>query len=179
MGYFDKVVEAKFKDNSSGEILFYPSGIIGKGRVVPSDDAKNDIIKCQKYLLKLTLFIGLPYAWIVGMSGVFSIVSICPLVLLALYVYYKQRQCIANLEVHDSKLSLKEASSKGAKALPDWYYWFLGISSIGMAIISLLLPILCDAPYIDFIYPIIGLFSFGVLGLLLSVKLYELKKLNQ
>jgi hypothetical protein len=72
-------------------------------------------------------------------------------------------------------LGFKEAAQKGSKALPDWYYGFLAVVSGMQIVIAFALPLLCNKPYSEFLLPVIGLASFGLLGIGLSVFMYQLK----
>ncbi len=175
MGYFDKISEAAFKEADDGVVIYYPNGAMGKGRVVPDLATKDKLYKFHKRLFKALLFVALPYAWLVGMSGVFTVVSFSPIILMAALMSLRQYWLIHKLPKHQLKLGMSEAMGKGAQALPNWYYWVLGVTSVVTMLFGLFTPYLINKTYHEAITLVIGFSCFGLLGLFLSIKIYKLK----
>lgn len=175
MGYFDKIAEAAFKETSDGLPVYYPNGAMGKGRLVSSNEQKEKLFKYHKRLYKVLIFVGLPYGWLLGMSGVFTVATVAPIVVLAALMFLRQYWLVRKLPKHDLKLGFNEAIGKGSKALPNWYYWVLGVlSGIGI-VFALTLPYQLNKTYMELIGLIIGFFSVSLLGLGLSIKMYRAK----
>ena len=59
MGYFDQLAEAAFKTSDDGEIIYYPNGVLTKGRVIPDQETRDKAFKLQRKILKVSMFIGI------------------------------------------------------------------------------------------------------------------------
>jgi hypothetical protein len=55
MGYFDSLADASFKQDASGNWLFYLYGILGSGFIIDSEDKKNQIHGFFKKMYKVML----------------------------------------------------------------------------------------------------------------------------
>ncbi len=45
MGYFDKIAKAAFKEGDNGETIYFPNGLLGKGRLVKDPARRNQLFK--------------------------------------------------------------------------------------------------------------------------------------
>ncbi len=129
MGYFDRLADNAFKDGPKGEVLFYANGAISKGRVVPDNETRAKLFKFQKRNYKIAFFFGIPYGWLLGLSGIFTAASLLPLVLMMVYILYKQYTLTRGLKKHDLELGFGEVAEKGSQTVPNWIYWFVGVTS--------------------------------------------------
>jgi hypothetical protein len=175
MGYFDKIAEAAFKETEQGMAVYYPNGAMGKGRLISSKEEKEKIFKFHKRLYKVLMFVGLPYGWLLGLSGIFTVSTIAPIIVLAGLMFLRQYWLIRKLPKHELKLGFNEAIGKGSKALPNWYYWVFGLLSVIGIIFALTLPYQLGKTYVELIELVIGFGSFSLLGLGLSIKMYLAK----
>lgn len=173
MGYFDTLVEVNFKEGATGEIIFFPNGFMGKGRVVPNEDVKQRLCEFQRMEYKFTYLIFIPYLWILAISGFFSVVFLCPAIVAWCFILYKQHSLTKGLEEHDLKLSFREAYVKRSRAQPNWYYWMVGIVSSLLMVYGVMLAIFSHKPIIALI-----IFACGLLGLGVSTQGYRLKNLT-
>lgn len=178
MGYFDKMAESAFKETSDGVAVYYPNGAMGKGRLVSTREDKDKLFRFHKRLHKTLLFIVLPYSWLLGMSGVFTVGSMAPIVVLAALMFIRQYWLIRKLPKHDLKLGFNEAIGKGSKALPNWYYWVLGVLSVIGLVFSLTLPLQLGKPYMEVVEIVAGLGCVSLLSLCLCLKMYGAKNKN-
>ena len=175
MGFFDTLAENSFKQGLDGELIFYPNGAMGKGVVVPDEETRIKLHNFQKRTYKLVFFAVLPYSSIIGLGNPFSLTAFSPIILLVLYILYQQYSLTRGLKKHELRLGFGEAAQRGAKTLPNWYYWSFGILSILMITIGLTTPLLFKKTLYDVIFIVVGFCSFGLLGLGLSIKMYKLK----
>ncbi len=156
-------------------MIYYPNGALGKGRTVPDLATKEALFKYHKLLSKVFMFAVMPYAMLLGLSGNLSALNLSPAILIAAIMILGQYNLIRNLPKHDKKLTVNEAMDKGAKIFPNWYYWVLGVSSVFCILLALSFPIVLNKTFIEVIEIVLGLSGFGLLGLLLSIKLYHQK----
>ena len=175
MGYFDTVAENSFKQGPEGELIFYPNGAMGKGVVVPDEETRIRLHNFQKRIYKLIFFAVIPYSVIIGLGNPFSLTAFSPIILLVLYILYKQYSLTRSLQKHELRLGFGEAVRRGAKTLPNWYYWLFGILSVSMITIGLTTPFLFHKNLYDVAFVVLGFSSFGLLGLGLSLKMYKLR----
>ncbi len=175
MGYFDTIAENSFKRAPEGELIFYPNGAMGKGVVVPDEEKRIELHNFQKRIYKLVLFAVIPYSSIIGLGNPFSLAAFSPIILLVLYILYKQHSLTRGLKKHTLRLGFGEAAQRGAKSLPNWYYWLFGILSVSMITIGVTTPLLFHKTLYDVVFIVVGFCSFGLLGLGLSIKMYQLK----
>ena len=63
MGYFDGQASALFKRDESGGTVFYPWGVLGKGRLLPDEEAEKRVFRFVKlyFQISLVLVIGLGF----------------------------------------------------------------------------------------------------------------------
>jgi hypothetical protein len=106
MGYFDKIAEAAFKETEQGMAVYYPNGAMGKGRLISSKEEKEKIFKFHKRLYKVLMFVGLPYGWLLGLSGIFTVSTIAPIIVLAGLMFLRQYWLIRKLPKHELKLGI-------------------------------------------------------------------------
>jgi len=175
MGYFDKVAAAAFKETSDGMTVYYPNGVIGKGRLVTNDEEKEKLFRYHKRLYKVLMFVGIPYGWLLGLSGVYTVGTIAPIAILAALMFLHQYRLIRELPKHEMRLGLNEAIAKSSNALPNWYYWLFGTLSVVGLFLAVTLPFQLEKTYKELLVPVIGFGSFGLLGLSLSIKFYRAK----
>jgi magnesium-transporting ATPase (P-type) len=178
MGYFDKVAENSFKQIENA-LVYYPNGNFGKGRVIPDETTKNKLLNFQKSVYKSALFVVLPYSWMLGLIHHISLAGISPLLILGVAIFIRQYFLVKGLAVHNSKLAFSETAQRGSKILPNWYYWVLALLSIGLMIISVWLPLSSNKPISEFIYLSLAIFSMGLLGIGMAVKMYKLRNSKQ
>jgi len=55
MGYFDGLVSGSFKQDASGRTLFFPYGVLGKGKLAPSEAAAQSLKTGLKIYYMITL----------------------------------------------------------------------------------------------------------------------------
>ncbi len=175
MGFFDSLVENSFKQGPNGEIVFYPNGAIGKGVLVPDEETRIKLHEFHKWTYKVAFFGAIPYSIAMGLGVLTFPTGFLPPLILIIYVLYKQHTMIRGLERHELRLGVGEALGRGAKILPNWYYWSFGILSVLMIAMGPAMPFMLKKPLMEMIFVVLGISAFGLLGLALAIKMYGLK----
>lgn len=154
MNIFDRVASSAFKETDEGLCVFYPDGILSKGKVVPSLELKAKILLFQK----ISIMIGIGFV----AAGLFIPVMatlVFVVILLAVY-YFKRNQLIGSLANYDQKLTVSEAYAKAQ--FPVWYRNVIFCLSMAMAFIFLVLIFTREAQHpifwMLFLFSCVGFF---------------------
>jgi len=175
VGYFDSLADSAFKKNPQGEgWLYYPDGILSKGRIVVDKDYKEKLFRFQKRMYMYLFPLGIFYGLGLGVD-IFNIYHIVPVIGLLSLVYIRQYYLIKDLPKSDVKLKYKEATAIALKGLPKFYFYLLYILSGCMIVMGLCAPVIFNKPYSELINIILILFGTGVVGLILGVFLQKFK----
>jgi len=178
MGYFDSLAESAFKKNPDGEgWLYYPNGMLSKGRVVLDEEYKEKLFKFQKRIFMFLLPLGILYGFGLGVDD-FELSSLVPPVVILILVYFRQYILIRNLPKSDVKLKYKEATGKAAQGLPNWYFYSMYVLSASLIIMALFSPQIFNKPYSEVTDLMLMFLGMGVVGLLLALFLHKIKKSN-
>lgn len=177
MGFFDNLAETAFKKGADGSDIYYPSGIIGKGRVVVDAERRKKLFNYHKRTYKYVIPLASLYGLVVGFGGMtlghLVFIGIVLTLLLA-----RQRYLIKGLPVYGEKLKLSEAAAVGAKAVHPAFLLIFGTSSLLLIAAGATLPIVSGLPAKEVLRPMLGIASMGLLGLALSIYLYRVRKSN-
>lgn len=178
MGYFESITESNFKEGPSGEILFYPQGILSRGRIVPDEEARLRLFNFQKGMYQALLLIALPYLWIMGALQKLESVYIIPAIVLMLYLFIKQYLLVKDLKTHKVRLGFMEVVEKNSKTFPNWLLMgAVVISILGLAALIALLIIMIanDQTTPKLIIAILMMVMIGGASLALSLIFYYKK----
>ena len=137
MGYFEGLSGSSFKKDADGRTVFYPIGILGKGRVLPDQPTEERLraFLTRYYVVSLALVIVLVafvhWVWAVALVPV-----------LWLWFYFGTRSLVARLPYSTSKLTFKESFANSAAAHGKGVLWSLLACSVlfvlgGVLILSL------------------------------------------
>jgi len=172
MGFFDNLAETAFKKTDDGSEIYFPNGVIGKGRIVGDPARRKKLFNYHKRILKYGIPLAVLYGLLFGVSGGHLIFIGVVLILL----FARQRYLIADLPVYSERLTVTEVAASGAKAFHPLLLLLLGGCSLILIAGGVVMPILLRMPFDQIALPMIGIVSFGVLGLSLSVYLYKARK---
>ncbi len=125
MGYFDGLTDAAFKEDEQGNSVFYPFGILGKGKVIPNVEAKQSIRNLLKRYYQIFFPIMVLTGIIVGWVWAFA-VAICSMVPLYVLIFQKTK----NYEVATSSLKFSESARNSARSHNRGTLWVLFLTSI-------------------------------------------------
>lgn len=124
MGYFEGISSRSFKKDTDGRTVFYPIGILGKGRVLPDQPTEERIrvflIRYYRVSLSLVIVLAASVRWIWA-------AALIPV--LWLWFYVGIRPLIAGLPQSPSKLTLKESFVNSAAAHSKGLLWAMFVGS--------------------------------------------------
>jgi hypothetical protein len=168
MGYFDGLTDAIFKKDKTGNTVFYPWGVLGKGRVL-SDPAKADQLRSfvRNYYL-----VTLPTLIVLGILRSLPLLIGIGL-LLILWFLIRCRALLAGTPYSDERLTLKEGYKNSAASHNRLTLWVLLTSSVLFVIVGILIALKAHT----FVHALFGLGTtvfFGAccaaIGYMLKVK---------
>lgn len=124
MGYFEGMARAIFKRDESGSTVFYPWGVLGKGRLLPDEAAEKRVFRFVKlyYQISLVLLIGLGAFFDLWYSAVL-------LPILFIWYYLQCKALVSMYPVSHSKLTIKQANTGAAAGFGKPVLWALFIGS--------------------------------------------------
>jgi len=178
MGFFDNLAETAFRKNPDGSDIYYPNGVIGKGRIVRDSARRQTLFNYHKRICKYGIPLMALYGAVLGMSGGLTKGHLIFIGIVAGLAFARQRYLIAGLPVYSERPTVTEFAARGSKAFHPLLLLFLGASSLILIAGGVAMPILLRTSFEKIMFPMIGLISFGVLGLALSVYVYKARKSN-
>lgn len=131
MGYFEGLADASFKEDSNGNTVFYPWGVLGKGRILPDETTK----------IKLRKFIILYYQISLPLIIFLTILRLWWLVLLVapaffLWFFLQSKQLTKNCEISNEKLTVKESYKNSARSHNTIMLWFMLAISLTFVVLG-------------------------------------------
>ena len=179
MGYFDKITEASFKTGSNGESIYFPNGILGKGRLVQDPARKAQLFKYHKRLHKYLIPFSILYGLIIGLGNNISLESLMPILIIGSIVFIRQRYLIRGLPIYNEKLTVKEVASTASKAFHPAFLILMVLNGAALIVVSIAMPFILNEPINEIFTLVIGPFVLGVLSLAVYIYLYKIKKSNK
>jgi hypothetical protein len=177
MGFFDDLAEAAFKKNAEGSDVYYPSGILEKGRVVSDPEQRRKLFNFHKRFCKYLIPLSSLYGVALGFNGITrGHVAFIGVVLV--WVLARQRYLISGLPIYGEKLRASEAVATGAKAFHPAFLLLFGVSSLFLIAGGAATPFVLGSAINEVLYLMLGIVSMGLLGLALSIYLYRARKSN-
>lgn len=137
MGYFDGLTDGAFKEDDEGNSIFYPFGILGKGRVIPNKDEKeklrNILKRYYQVFLPLFLLIGIIVGWF--WASAVGLATLLPL-------YFLIFKMTKNYQLATSSLKFSESTRNSARSHKKATLWALFLGSILLAMAGVLMLIM-------------------------------------
>ena len=126
MGYFDGLANSSFKKDAEGRDLFFPHGMLGKGRILPDAETAAALRGQIVNFYKLLMFGGIPLMVVaIGLPGGKTVVLIAA-VILCFGAWLWLRQLSKDYPIADERLTYGEAQRNAAR----------GHSYIGLILLS-------------------------------------------
>jgi hypothetical protein len=123
VGYFDGLASGAFKKDESGRTIFYPWGVLGRGRLLPDEAAE----KKSYGFIKLYFQIALP---LIVLGAVFNwMYALALLPILLVWYYLKINSLVSTYPVVDAKLTMRESYAGSAAAHGKGTLWALFVVS--------------------------------------------------
>jgi hypothetical protein len=125
MGYFEGLTNSSFKKDKDGNTIFFPWGVLGKGRVLPDEptETRVRVFISRYYKVSLATIIGLGV--IVGWTWSFLLVPI-----FVAWFYFGSKSLVSGYPYSEDKLTLKEGYTSSAAGHNKVTLWLLFIFSI-------------------------------------------------
>ena len=134
MGYFDGLSTGPFKRNKSGQTVFYPWGIAGRGYVIPDEATEARLRKFVRSSMQLSI------PAIIGAQVVSGpALSLTIFAVFVLWFALRVRTLVRSLPLSSERLTLKEHAATSAKAYGKPTLWFLLTCSVIMLAAALFL----------------------------------------
>ena len=121
MGYFKGLTNASFKQDQSGNTIFFPWGIFGRGRILPNESA---VIKVRAFVSRYykvshptTIGVGV----IIGWTWAFLLAPI-----FGAWFYFGSKSLVSDYPYSEDKLTLKESyanSAAGHNKVTLWLFF--------------------------------------------------------
>ncbi len=175
MGFFDKMTESAFKEGINGETIYFPNGVLGKGRLVQESARKEQLFKFHKRLNKYLIPVSILYGILAGLTGEVSLTGFMPLIILGIIVFLRQRFLMRGLPIHDEKLTVKEASTYAAKAFHPVFLFLIVLNGIILLLLSFALPFILEKPIDEVFFLMLFPFAIGLMSLGIGLYLYKVK----
>src|SRR3954469_20648308 len=115
MGYFDGLANSTFKKDAQGRDLFYPNGMLGKGRIIPDAETAAKLRDKVVQFYKLFMFGGLPAIVILVNvpGGIPILVAVGVIATVGTWFFF--RSLARDLPVSDERLGYREAQRNAAR----------------------------------------------------------------
>jgi hypothetical protein len=125
MGYFEGLADASFKEDGNGNNVFYPWGVLGKGRVLPDEATKIKlrifVIRYYQIILPIGILLGIFKLWLPATVA---------LIVLTLGFYLYVNQLTKDCPVCTEKLTLKESYKNSANSHNTLMLWLMLFASL-------------------------------------------------
>ncbi|MCW8830227.1 MAG: hypothetical protein OQK32_01785 [Gammaproteobacteria bacterium] len=179
MGYFKHLANSAFKSNpEGGGWLYYPNGILSKGRIVTDKQHKDKLFNFQKHMYMFLMPLGVIYGIFLSRTD-FNLYDLIPIVIILAPIYLRQYWLIRNLPKCNIKLKYNEATSEAVKGLPMWVIYVSYTSSAMLITIGFCSPWFFNKPISEVIELALMLIGFGMAGILLGLIAHKYKKSNE
>lgn len=120
MGYFEGLTSGSFKKNKDGNTVFFPWGVLSKGRILPDEPTETKVRGFLINYYKVTLPTIIGVGVIVGWLWSFLLVPI-----FSAWFYFGTKSLISGCPYSEEKLTLKEGYTNSATSHNKFTLWLL------------------------------------------------------
>ncbi len=124
MGYFDGLTNGNFKKDRNGNTVFFPWGVLGKGRVLADESTENKVRGFVRLYYQITLPMIIGVGIIAGWTWSFLLLPI-----LGAWFHLKTKNLVAGCPLSEDRLTLKESYSNSAAGHNKLMLWLVFIFS--------------------------------------------------
>ena len=125
MGYFDGLTNASFKKSQDGRTLFFQWGVLGKGRILPDEEAEARVRGFVKRYYKIMLPAVIIVCVVAGWRWAMPLAAI-----FGAWFYFGSRSLVAAYPYSDDKLTLKQGYANSAAGHNLFVLWLLFVVSV-------------------------------------------------
>jgi hypothetical protein len=136
MGYFEGLTNASFKKDQTGSTVFYPWGVLGKGRILEDPAVEARLRKFVSRFHKISLPVTIGVGAIVGWSW-----SLILIPLFSAWFYFGSKALISDSSYSDQKMKLKEGYANSAAGHSKLTLWLLFLCSVVFVMAGVLISI--------------------------------------
>ena len=155
MGYFDGLTNGSFKKDKNGNTVFFPWGVLGKGRVLPDESTeiqvRGFVRRYHQVTLPLIIGVGVIFGWVWS----FLLVPV-----FGAWFYFWSRRLVSKCSYSEDKLTLKEGYQNSAASHNKFTLWLLFIFSVLFVLVGIFFAIAAKSGY----QMILGLLSAAFFG---------------
>lgn len=134
MGYFEGLAGAAFKKGQEGKTLYYPWGVLGKGRVLPDDEAERRarafLVRYYKVSIPACALLAVLMGWWGALTA--GVVTIA-------WFLFANRRMVGHLPLSGERLTLKEGYRNSAVLHRASTLWLLLVASALLAAVGIFL----------------------------------------
>lgn len=125
----EKIVNLPFKTDESGRKIFFPFGLFGKGRVVPSRES-DELLRAYlrkrarwNYVLVAVIMASFLLKPKIGWSAFVPMSVFIFAIALAggIYDYLKMKKFVSDWEISGLKMGFRELNSRSSSLIPRWF----------------------------------------------------------
>ncbi|PFH11665.1 hypothetical protein BCF11_4120 [Collimonas sp. PA-H2] len=141
MGYFDGLTNASFKKSQDGSTVFYPWGVLGKGRILPDEAAeakvRGFVKRYYKIMLPTVIIVCVMAGWIwaLPLAAIFGA-----------WFYFGSRALVAAYPYSDDKLTLKQGYANSAIGHNQFVLWLLFVFSVLFVVGGIFIAYIAKSP---------------------------------
>jgi hypothetical protein len=125
MGYFEGLTNASFKKDQEGKTIFFPWGVLGKGRILPDEPTETRVRAFLSRYYKVSLPTVIGVGVIVGWAWSFLLIPI-----FGAWFYFGSKSLVSHCPYSEDKLTLKEGYTNSAAGHNKVTLWVLFSSSV-------------------------------------------------
>jgi hypothetical protein len=176
MGYFDKLAGVAFKEGETGETIYYPYGIMGKGRCISDPALKEKIFRFHRGMIAYLMPFSAIYGVTLGFSHFDLLAGLIPIFILTAGLMIWQYILIKDLPVSDIKLSFREAMTVASRAYSKTVIKILMINGVVLIALSVILLLLINKPLSQIAFIVFFPMTVGFLSIALNYYRLKLKQ---
>ena len=140
MGYFEGLTNGLFKKDQKDNTVFFPWGVLGKGRILPNESAE---VKVRAFV---SLYYKVSLPTIIGVSVIFGGTATFLLVPIFLaWSYFGLKSLISKYPYSEEKLTIKDSYRNSASGHQKGMLWVLFICSMLFVVTGLFLATVATA----------------------------------
>ncbi len=141
MGYFDGLTNASFKKNEEGKTIFFPWGVLGKGRILPDEATETKVRAFVSRYYKVSLPTIFGVGVFVGWAWSFLLVPI-----FGAWYYFGSKSLGSHYPYSEDKLTLKESYTNSATGHNKVTLWLLFTASILFVLAGIFMASIATSP---------------------------------
>jgi uncharacterized membrane protein YiaA len=133
MGYFEGLTNSNFKKDQSGNTIFFPWGVLSRGRILPDESAETKVRSFVSHYYKVSVLTTIGVSLIIGWAWSFLLLPI-----FGAWFYFGSKSLVSDCPYSEDKLTFKEGYSNLVAGHKKVTLWLLFIFSILVTLVCIL-----------------------------------------